>query len=473
MGKFTLEQFRGRLVMSAAILALSANAAFAQSDTQDTSGDAERIVVSASRIQIAGYQQPTPVTVVGAAQLERDAQTDIGDTIRQLPSFGASSGPNNGTTAISVAAGTAGEDLINLRNLGILRTLVLVDGQRVVSSNITGGVDLSTIPATLLQRIDVVTGGASAAWGSDAVAGVVNLVLNKNFEGFKFNVEGGDDYKDDHESWKLEGTWGASLLGGRMHLILSAQYQDSPNIVYPFQRPWFQDTQLVNNPAYTATNGQPKLIHANNVGYAQATSGGVITGNAAGTVAGSANALANIQFVGPTGTPSPYTTGNVSGIYANGGTNDTIIAAITPMTTNFRNTTGFGYASYKVTSDIQASVQLNYGKSVVISPSTPAYKFGSVTIKNDNAYLDPTLAARMASLGVTSFTMGTLNVNNINLNNLSLASLENSVGVPVNQNQRTIYRGVFSLDGWAMTGRGMPITSMAKRACARRCCPTW
>ena len=188
--------------MSAALVALSAGQAFAQSDAasgaQGTDGGTERVVVSASRIQIAGYQQPTPVTVVGAAQLERDAQTDIGDVIRQLPSFGPSSSPDNGTTAINVAAGNGGEDLVNLRNLGILRTLVLVDGQRVVSSNITGGVDLSTIPSTLVQRIDVVTGGASAAWGSDAVAGVVNLVLNKNLRASKLNVEGGDSYRDDH-----------------------------------------------------------------------------------------------------------------------------------------------------------------------------------------------------------------------------------------------------------------------------------
>ena len=73
--------------------------------------------------------------------------------------------------------------LLNLRNLGTIRTLVLFDGQRVVASDISGGVDLGAFPSALVQRVDVVTGGASAAWGSDAVAGVVNFVLNKNFTG--------------------------------------------------------------------------------------------------------------------------------------------------------------------------------------------------------------------------------------------------------------------------------------------------
>ena len=168
---------------ASSVLALSsviATAAFGQSSGDDV----EQVVVSASRISIAGYTQPTPVTVVGAELLQRDAKTDIGDAIRDLPQVGDSDSPNNGATSSLAAQGNAGVDDVNLRNLGIPRTLVLFDGQRVVSSNPAGGgVDLSTIPTALIQRIDVVTGGASAAWGSDAVAGVVNLVLNKNYTG--------------------------------------------------------------------------------------------------------------------------------------------------------------------------------------------------------------------------------------------------------------------------------------------------
>jgi iron complex outermembrane recepter protein len=412
----------------------------------------EQIVVSASRISIAGYQQPTPVTVIGAATLERNAQSDIGNAIRELPALGASSGPDNGTGS-GLAAGIAGEDLINLRNLGILRTLVLVDGQRVVSSNITGGVDLSTIPSTMVQRIDVVTGGASAAWGSDAIAGVVNLVLNKNFTGFKANIQGGDSWKDDRQSWKIEGAWGDSFLGDRLHLQASAQYQDSPNEIHPNQRAWFQDTQLVNNPAFTATNGQPKLIHANNVGYSTATTGGVIVSNPAGviggvTVPGSANAFANIQFLGA-GTPSPFNPGNVSGAYSNGGNSDTLGADIGnhTLTQNYRNATAFAYASYKITSDIQASLQLNYGKSVVMNLAVPATKLGNLVLHSDNAFLDPTLAAQMAAVGVTTFNFGTTNLNNVTVNTLGQVNEEQTIGITAAQNARAVYRGVFSLDG--------------------------
>ena len=145
----------------------------------------ENVTVSASRINIQGYEAPTPVTVIGAETLQRDAKVDLGDAIRELPAVGQSDSPSNGSHSGNASQGDAGIDTVDLRSLGVVRTLVLFDGQRVVTSNpnsggppAIGGVDLSTIPASVVQRVDVVTGGASAIWGSDAVAGVVNLIIN-------------------------------------------------------------------------------------------------------------------------------------------------------------------------------------------------------------------------------------------------------------------------------------------------------
>jgi outer membrane receptor protein involved in Fe transport len=402
-----------------------------------SSNTVEQVIVSASRINIAGYQQPTPVTVVGADQLERDAKTDVGDIIRQLPAFGSSSGPNNSVASRNISAGNAGVDMVNLRNLGILRTLVLVDSQRVVASNITGGVDLSTVPTTLLQRVDVVTGGASAAWGSDAVAGVVNLIINKNFEGFKANIEGGISYLGDRVSYKAEASYGFSFDGDRGHVILSGAYSDSPNIIFPGSRRWFRDTQLVNNPAFAPGNGQPQYIHADHVGYAQATQGGLITDGP----------LKNIQFVGPAGTPVPFNPGNVSGLYSNGGDGDTTTSETNALAAPHSSATIFAYGSYKLTPDLKLSVQLNYGKASVTNNATPARKFGTITIRDDNPFLPSSIVSAMATAGITSFKFGTINNNNLDMNNLSLNALGNSVGVPVNRIGRQMYRGVFSLDG--------------------------
>src|SRR6185437_4883524 len=140
-----------KLMLSGSTMALftaaSTVGAFAQGD------EIEQVVVSASRISIQGYTQPTPVTVVGAAQLLNDAYSDIQDSVRNLPQF-TSPPADVSSTAGSGSGGNAGEQLLNLRNLGNTRTLVLFGGQRVVASNITGGVDVSTLPSSLIQRVD-------------------------------------------------------------------------------------------------------------------------------------------------------------------------------------------------------------------------------------------------------------------------------------------------------------------------------
>src|SRR5580692_3792956 len=181
---------------AALFAAASTGAVFAQGNAN---ADIEQVVVSASRISIQGYTAPTPVTVIGAAQLEQDAFTDIGDAVRQMPAVGTGVAPDNGGNAGLASQGTAGLSELNLRQLGATRTLILFDNQRVVSSDVQGNtVDTGTLPQALISRVDVVTGGASAAWGSDAVAGVVNFVINKNFSGFKFNQEFTQDKNNDH-----------------------------------------------------------------------------------------------------------------------------------------------------------------------------------------------------------------------------------------------------------------------------------
>ena len=412
----------------------------------------EQVIVSASRISIGGYQQPTPVTMIGAEQLRRDAYTDIGDAIRQLPAFGSSSSPNNTVAANYIVSGTPGIDVVNLRNLGVLRTLVLFNGQRVVASALSGGVDLSTMPTSLVQRVDVVTGGASAAWGSDAVAGVVNVILNRRFDGLAANIEGGDTWQDDHRVWKGELSYGSDFDGDRGHLIGSVSYLNSPDTLFVGQRSWYRNTKLVNNPAYAPGNGQPQLVHADNVGLSQATQGGLITASPANAMGANADALRGIQFVGPNGTPAPFNFGNISGVYSNGGSAEGSEGDVDHLAIPLRAFTFFGYGSYKLTDTISASLELNYGKSFSENNSFVANKYGTVTIQRDNAYLDPGIAARMDGLGITSFSLGTSNLNNLATNGAhlidnSLSTEAQSLGVPVSTNRRQLFRGVLNFNG--------------------------
>ena len=448
------------LLAASSMMAMAAfSSAFAQ--TAPASGaETEEVIVSASRIQIQGYQAPTPVTVVGADQIARDAHTDIGDVIRQLPAFGTSSGPNNSSSANFIVSSTPGIDVVNLRQLGVLRTLVLFDNQRVVASSVSGGVDLSTMPSSLVQRIDVVTGGASAAWGSDAVAGVVNVVLNKNFDGLAANIEGGDSWKDDHRQYKGEISYGTDFDGNRGHLILSASYLASPDTFFINQRSWFKNTRLVNNPAYNGgANGQPRLIHANNVGQSQATQGGLITFSP-----DPGNSLRGIQFAGASATPTPFNFGNVSGAFSNGGSGETAQADLDHLTIPLHTTTLFSHTRYKLTDNISASLELNYGKSFSKNNSYVYNRYGSangsnstplsggVKINRDNAFLNPAIASRMDQLGINYFLLGTNNMNNMgttgaHLVDNSLSNEAQSLGIPVSTNRRQLFRGVFSLDG--------------------------
>src|ERR1700761_3743036 len=275
---------------AAMVAALTAGA----SAQQQAENSVENVTVSASRINIQGYTAPTPVTVIGAETLQRDAKVDIGDAIRELPAVGQSDSPSNGSHSGNASQGDAGIDTVDLRSLGVVRTLVLFDGQRVVTSNpnaggppAIGGVDLSTIPSSVIERVDVVTGGASAAWGSDAVAGVVNLIINKNFSGFKASANYGNDSHNDHQTYKFEFFTGGDFLGGRAHTEFAANYTMSPDAMYNFNRPWYDYT---NRALYSCAvvNGGPatSLCHTPSGTYTNAfTNGGLVVGSTAGSAA--------------------------------------------------------------------------------------------------------------------------------------------------------------------------------------------
>jgi outer membrane receptor protein involved in Fe transport len=431
----------------------------------------EAVEVTGTRLTIGGYEAPTPVTVIGVEQIQREAKMNLIDSITSLPSVGISSTPDNSRNSGNLSQGDAALSVVNLRNLGIARTLVLFDGQRVVSSNIfAGGVDLSTIPTTLVKRIDVVTGGASAAYGSDAVAGVVNIVLDKTFSGVKGNFEVGNGTAIEHKQAKVTLSAGADFAGGRGHVILSGDHTWSEDPVWLGQAPWWDNGAIVPNPQANSSNGKPVFIHVRNTGQGQYTQGGLIRGNTAGGAGSSitANSLAGLQFVNA-GQAIPFNFGTVSSINPNvcyaGCTNSaqtTPAASGSMLAVPYHNSTIFAYASYDITNDIKASVQLNYG--AFASHSTGGTRTSTVTIAADNAFLPGSVASQFGvlsngynsatGLGGTAvaptqgITLGTINTNNYDLNSpLSFGKVCNTVGIPCLELNRALIRGVFTLDG--------------------------
>src|SRR6201996_6069060 len=199
------------LMCAASVVALTAAA---QAQAQDNSAaNVEAVTVTGSRVISDITQSPTPLTVVTADQLSTTTPTSIPDALNKLPDFIGGSTPRSQNNASQNNSGNT----LNLRNLGVSRTLVLLDGQRVAPSNQNGTVDVDALPQMLVSRVDVVTGGASAVYGSDAVAGVVNFILDKKFDGFKYNLNAGISKYGDAAMEQLGIAWGTPLFGNRGH----------------------------------------------------------------------------------------------------------------------------------------------------------------------------------------------------------------------------------------------------------------
>lgn len=245
--KKTTSTFGGRaaLFSSAGLAAISltiATPAFAQdqdaadeaaadeSITEDTAESFDgAILVTGTRIARPTLSSPVPVTTVSAAELTDNGDTSLGDALNDLPSLRSTFSQGNSTRFI----GTAGLNLLDLRGLGTSRTLVLVNGRRHVTAS-PGDylVDVNTIPVDLLERVDVVTGGNSAVYGSDAVAGVVNFVLKRDYEGISLKGQAGVSSRGDRENYFLAGVYGKNFADGRGNVAVAVEYAKSEPLYF-------------------------------------------------------------------------------------------------------------------------------------------------------------------------------------------------------------------------------------------------
>ncbi|HKB96086.1 MAG TPA: TonB-dependent receptor plug domain-containing protein, partial [Rhizomicrobium sp.] len=181
----------------------------------------ESIIVTGSRVISDAGNSPTPVTMISTKQLRDTTPANLADGLNKLPIFQGSQTlgrPGDGSQNFS-------SNTLNLRNFGAQRTLVLLDGHRATPSNADGTVDIDTLPQMLISRVEVVTGGASAVYGSDAVTGVVNFVLDRKFDGLKIDANAGISTLGDAMSYNLGAAGGTDLFGGRGHFEASLEYR--------------------------------------------------------------------------------------------------------------------------------------------------------------------------------------------------------------------------------------------------------
>jgi outer membrane receptor protein involved in Fe transport len=367
-------------------LASAEAVAATQADTVSTVAE---VAVTASRIVRDGYQAPTPTTVVGIEELSKSAPATLADYVNNLPQLGGATSPR--TNSFNAVSGAGGANVFNLRNLGSVRTLTLLDGHRVVPASITGQADINLLPMGLVSRVEVVTGGTSAAWGSDAISGVVNFILDRKFTGIRGSIGRGESFRNDGSTFNVDLSAGTRFAGDRGHILVSGSYNDNGPVDKNSSRPWYTGYKAVPNIARTATNGLPGFIAVDNAGLSRATDGGVIL----------AGPLANTQF-GPGGQILPYRPATQgSGILGAGGDVLDIGGryAILPVTSWYSL---YGRASYDVTDDVNAYVEVGYGHSEGVNYSSQYIRHANLEIKADNAFIP----SGLNMTGVSSFLMG-------------------------------------------------------------------
>ena len=226
-----LKEFRFALKLSATPFAIAAALlsapAFAQNDpapaaaaAATTTEDANAIVVTGSRIARPDLSSSVPVAVVSAERLQNKGQTNVLDALRDIPI----SGQSLDKSASNFSNFDNGISTINLRNLGTSRTLVLINGRRSVGTPGDSAVDLNNIATDLIDRVEVATGGTSAVYGSDAVAGVVNIILKKKFDGIQLHLQGGLSDRGDAKNYLAGVTAGKTFADGRGHIIGNFTY---------------------------------------------------------------------------------------------------------------------------------------------------------------------------------------------------------------------------------------------------------
>ena len=400
VSKITQSSNKSTLARNAAASAIIAMAGTAV-HAQDT---IEEISITGSRIQRPGLVSQTPVTAITRDEVELLATTTLGDALDALPQFlGSAMLADTENMFGGGYLGNSGQSNLNMRGVGGSRTLVLLDGRRFVPSNRYGTVDISLFPQRLIRRTEVVTGGASAAYGSDAVTGVTNFILDNEFEGFDANVQYGASELGDAKNYKMSLAGGLGV-GNDGHLVWGVESFMSDEITNISGRDWYKSWGDIDfGPAVS-----PRRVRYENTIRRTETFGGLIR----------KGPLAGTQFLSD-GTAAPFHDGSIldrsarSGL-ANGtlqgnqvgGSGDQVDRWDMRRAENKRYSIYLNY-KHQLSDNLTGSVQGLVGRSTVDNQKIGYVLSGTwpVTIYSGNPYLPEDVQQRMDALGLDSFQM--------------------------------------------------------------------
>ncbi len=441
------------LSISLAFFALSAGeSALAQTSNKadDAAASAEEldeVVVTGSRIKRAGYDTLEPAVTLGEEYIKSRAITNVADAINELPGFGTAVTPEGGQSSFG-----AGLNFVNRFGLGSNRTLTLVNGRRVVTSNpltIFAGadpgnqVDLNGIPTQLIERVDSVAIGGAPTYGSDAIAGVVNVILKTDYEGAEVGFTYGLSDRGDNDRVNANGIWGTAFGDGRGNFTLSASVDNNDGVLQTSRDVFRRALLFATNPLATALTGQPNRTPLNdgrvygtpfntsssdgipnavliqNRRLSQLTAGGLLfpsTGAVnltGGTLRGfGASQNTYLQF-DSSGSLVSYNPGTPFGNTDASGGDGFYLVESGQITSDLQRETVNVFGHFDLTDSVrtfwEGSLFQSEGLEIIDQPIFNATQFGgnsaALTFSATDPRLTPQAAATLAANGITSFRL--------------------------------------------------------------------
>ncbi|MFD3318864.1 TonB-dependent receptor domain-containing protein [Alteromonas macleodii] len=408
-------------------VALTSGNAFAQDSTNE-SADVEKIQVTGSRISRQGAIAPSPVTAISGESLLNSGAMNIGEVLNELPSLANTFSLGNSGQFI----GTAGLNILDLRGMGTDRTLVLVDGKRHVSSSAgSAAVDTNTIPTSWIERVEIVTGGASAVYGADAVTGVVNFILKKNIEGFDVSATQGFAQENGYKNDKYQASYGFNFDNDRGNIAFAAEYS-SQEALEALDNPWtatsYRNMSFESIMGYERSEDQlnstafPDNFYTANAGYYTLNNSGVFGGNSQ-----TFNADGSIREI--------YTGDQVDGAFC-ANCDSFNLRQFTQLQPEFDRTNLNVKGNYELNDDTTVYAQAKYARTRAITMGQPAFFYGGseTTIKKGNPFLDETVVEYMKANG--------------DLKSIQLNRMMTDLGRRTEADERETYRYVLGIEGY-------------------------
>lgn len=404
--KNTVSTLLAATALAADMSAMSALAQNAQVDAPVDTSPLEELVVTGTRAARDGYQAPSPTNVISAVVIDNQAATGLGEILEQSGMVKGTRNPNSNATNTS----SPGQWTADLRGLGGQRTLVLVDSSRIVpfapASNLSVPIttDLNLIPTLMVERVETVTGGASAQYGSDAVSGVVNILLRREFDGVRVRAQTGMSEQGDAEEKRVGVLGGWNSEDGRAHFVFSADWVDNDGVGDIYTRDWGRrETMIVSTP------GNPALTWADNVHSALGDGGIIGLGRNATNTANVPFTLTGQTF-NPDGSIRPFQYGYP---LTPGATSSTMIGgeggslmkgvSLVPGVERFASYARLGY---DISDNLYGYATLGYSQSTgTLIAGQPRWTSTQLFIRAGNPFLPAAVSDALTAQGVGGFRM--------------------------------------------------------------------